>query len=59
MTSVGGFHDLKLDIPNQTVLVTYEPAPGRLQAYAKAIEDETGFEVTLPANATAAAARPQ
>jgi mercuric ion transport protein len=57
MSSVGGFHDLKLDIPNQTVHVTYEPAPGRLEAYAKAIEDQTGYEVTLPANATMA--RPQ
>ena len=57
MRSAGGFHDLKLDIPRQTVAVTYEPAPGRLEAYAKAIEDETGFEVTLPPGPTAR--RPQ
>lgn len=48
MSGVGGLHDLKLDIPHQTVVVSYEPAPGRLEAYAKAIEADTGFEVTLP-----------
>lgn len=53
MRGVGGFHDLKLDIPHQTVVVSYEPAPGRLEAYAKAIEAETGFEVALPPIAAA------
>ncbi|MFO0739581.1 MAG: heavy metal-associated domain-containing protein [Labilithrix sp.] len=48
MSAVGGFGDLQLDVPHQTVAITYQPAPGRLEAYAKAIEDETGFEVTLP-----------
>jgi copper chaperone CopZ len=48
MSGVGGFHGLELDIPHQTVVVTYEPAPMRLEAYAKAIEAKTGFEVTLP-----------
>ncbi len=47
MVGVGGFHDLKLDIPAQNVHVTYEPAPGRLEAYARAIEDATGYEVSL------------
>lgn len=57
MTAVGGFHDLRLDIPAQNVHVTYEPAPGRLEAYARAIEDATGYEVSLAPNASTAAER--
>jgi mercuric ion transport protein len=44
---VGGFHGLALDIPNQSITVTYNPSPGRLQAYAAAI-NELGYEATLP-----------
>jgi copper chaperone CopZ len=43
----GGFHDLRLDLPKQTVTITYEPAPGRLEAYVKAIND-LGYEASLP-----------
>lgn len=57
MIRVGGFHDLKLDIPAQSVHVSYEPAPGRLEAYAKAIEDATGYEVSLVGNPSSAAGR--
>jgi mercuric ion transport protein len=47
LTKVGGFHDLKLDLKGQAVTVTYEPAPGRLQAYVAAIND-LGYEASLP-----------
>jgi hypothetical protein len=32
LTKVGGFHDLELDIPRQSITVAYEPSPGRLEA---------------------------
>jgi mercuric ion transport protein len=44
---VGGFHDLKLDIPKQALTVTYEPAAGRLAAYVAAI-NALGYEAKLP-----------
>jgi mercuric ion transport protein len=47
LTKVGGFHDLELDIPKQSVTVTYEPAPGRLASYVSAI-NELGYEAKLP-----------
>ena len=47
LTKVGGFNDLRLDLPNQTIDVSYEPAPGRLAAYVAAI-DELGYEASLP-----------
>lgn len=46
MTKVGGFHGLVLDVPRQTAAVTYEPAPGRLEAYVAAI-DELGYEAAV------------
>jgi mercuric ion transport protein len=48
LAKVGGFHALDLDIPKQSVTVTYEPAPGRLEAYVAAIDD-LGYEAKLPA----------
>jgi mercuric ion transport protein len=54
LTKVGGFHDLKLDLKAQTVAVTYEPAPGRLQAYVAAING-LGYEASAPSTAKAAA----
>jgi mercuric ion transport protein len=47
---VGGLHDLKLDVEGQRVTVTYQPSPGRLDAYAAAIR-ELGYEASLPADA--------
>lgn len=55
LLKVGGFHDLKLDLGKQTILVSYEPSPGRLEAYAKAIND-LGYEATLTIATTAAVA---
>jgi mercuric ion transport protein len=52
LTAVGGFHDLKLDLPGHSVAVSYEPAPGRLEAYVKAIND-LGYEATLPVGSIA------
>ncbi len=46
LTKVGGFHALKLDLKGQSVTVTYEPAPGRLQAYVDAING-LGYEAYL------------
>lgn len=46
LSKPGGFHALRLDIPKQLVVVTYEPAPGRLEAYVAAIE-ELGYEASL------------
>lgn len=45
LAKVGGFHSLQLDIPRQTVTVTYEPAPDRLTAYVSAIA-ALGYEAT-------------
>jgi Cu+-exporting ATPase len=47
LSKVGGFHDLHLDLATKTVSVTYEPAPGRLDAYVQAI-NELGYEASLP-----------
>jgi copper chaperone CopZ len=47
LAKVGGFHDLDLDIAKQAITVTYEPAPGRLEDYVRAI-DGLGYEATLP-----------
>jgi copper chaperone CopZ len=47
LTKVGGFNDLRLDLPKQTIAVSYEPAPGRLAAYVAAIDD-LGYEASLP-----------
>ena len=55
LAKVGGFHDLRLDLKAQTVAVSYEPAPGRLQAYVTAIND-LGYEASMP-NAAASDAR--
>ena len=46
LTKAGGFHDLKLDIPQQVITVTYEPSPGRLAAYVTAIDD-LGYEANV------------
>jgi mercuric ion transport protein len=46
LAKVGGFHDLELDIPKQSITVAYAPAPGRLEAYVAAI-DGLGYEATL------------
>jgi mercuric ion transport protein len=54
LTKVGGFQDLRLDLKAQTVAVTYEPAPGRLQAYVAAI-GSLGYEVSAPGSGKAAA----
>ncbi len=47
LARVGGFRDLSLDMSNQSVFVSYEPAPGRLEAYLAAISD-LGYEAKLP-----------
>lgn len=46
LQKVGGFHGLALNIATQSITVTYEPAPGRLEAYASAIND-LGYEASL------------
>lgn len=43
----GGLHGVALNIPDQRITVTYEPAPGRLEAYVAAI-NELGYEASLP-----------
>jgi mercuric ion transport protein len=48
LAKVGGLHDLALDVPTQTATVTYEPAPGRAEAYVAAI-DGLGYEAALRA----------
>jgi mercuric ion transport protein len=52
LAKVGGFRDLELDIPKQSLSVTYEPAPGRLAAYVAAIND-LGYDASLPSSAVA------
>lgn len=47
LSEVGGFHDLELDLASQTVRVTYEPGPGRVDAYVAALND-IGYEAELP-----------
>jgi mercuric ion transport protein len=34
---VGGFHGLTVDLPGRAIIVSYEPAPGRVDAYVDAI----------------------
>jgi len=51
LAKAGGFHALSLDVPSQTAAVTYEPAPGRLEAYVAAI-DELGYEAAVRGPAT-------
>jgi mercuric ion transport protein len=46
LAKVGGLHELTLDIPKQSITVTYEPAPGRLGAYVAAI-NELGYEAKV------------
>ena len=46
LDKVGGFHALALDVPSQRITVTYEPTPGRLDAYVAAI-DHLGYEAAL------------
>ena len=46
LNKVGGFRDLTLSVPSQSVTVTYEPAPGRLDAYVAAIND-LGYEASV------------
>jgi copper chaperone CopZ len=50
LAKTGGFHDLEVDIPKQAITVTYEPAPGRLEDYVRAI-DALGYEASLPPRA--------
>jgi mercuric ion transport protein len=52
LAKVGGLHDLDVDIAKQAITVTYEPAPGRLDDYVRAI-DALGYEASLPAQASA------
>ncbi len=46
LTKVGGLRDLALDVPAQNAIVTYEPTPGRLEAYVAAIDD-LGYQASL------------
>lgn len=46
LVAVGGVADFHLDLRRKTVSVSYEPAPGRPDAYVKAI-DALGYEATL------------
>ena len=52
LAKVGGFHDLVLDVLSQTITVTYEPEPGRLEAYVAAI-DALGYEAVIKGKAAA------
>jgi mercuric ion transport protein len=52
LTKVGGLRELDLDIPKQSITVTYEPAPGRLGAYVAAI-NELGYEAKVPTGSEA------
>ena len=45
---VGGLHELTLDVATQSATVTFEPAPGRLDAYVAAIDD-LGYEARITA----------
>jgi copper chaperone CopZ len=45
LAKVGGLRALRLDLPQQLALVSYEPAPGRLDAYVVAI-DALGYEAS-------------
>ncbi len=47
LSELGGLHQLELDLASQTVRVTYEPAPGRIDAYVAALND-LGYEAVLP-----------
>jgi copper chaperone CopZ len=51
LAKAGGFRDLELDIARRSITVTYEPAPGRLEAYVAAIND-LGYEASLPSPAS-------
>ncbi len=42
----GGLHDLALDPAGRKIIVTYEPAEGRLDAYVAAI-NQLGHEAKL------------
>ncbi len=52
LAKVGGFHDLALDVPNQTLTLTFEPAPGRPDAYVKSLKD-LGYEAEITSRTTA------
>lgn len=45
---VGGLHELTLNVATQSATVTFEPAPGRLDAYVAAIDD-LGYEARITA----------
>jgi mercuric ion transport protein len=47
LAKAGGLRDVRLDVSKQSVLVSYERAPGRLEAYVAAI-NELGYEASLP-----------
>jgi mercuric ion transport protein len=46
VAQVGGLQTLTLDVPSRKVVVTYEAAPGRLDAYVHAI-DALGYEASV------------
>lgn len=48
LAKVGGFRDLSIDLAKQSVFVSFEPAPGRLEAYVAAI-NALGYDAALPA----------
>jgi copper chaperone CopZ len=50
LSKEGGLRALVLNIPKQRVVVTYESAPGRLEAYVAAI-NELGYEASIPKEA--------
>lgn len=52
LAKVGGFHDLALDVPNRTLTITFEAAPGRLDAYLKSLK-ELGYEAEITSQTTA------
>jgi mercuric ion transport protein len=49
LAKVGGLRDLRLNVEKQEVVLAYENAPGRLQAYVAAI-NALGYEAELPAS---------
>jgi copper chaperone CopZ len=53
LAKVGGSPEVEVDLAKESVTVTFEPAPGRLDAYVSAI-DALGYEASLPRQPLAA-----
>jgi mercuric ion transport protein len=51
LAKLGGSPSMTLDVENQTLTVTYEPAPGRLEAYVRALK-ELGYGAEISSKTT-------